>query len=138
MTTVPSGLESDASAPSRKRLARNALRVAVGLLFVAAGVSKLVAPTATSVIVASRNLPEPTVIGAAVGIVEAVSGALLVAGLRVRWVAAALSVLVAVAAGLFHTPVVLAGPRALEIGVDAGVLLALYLIATRAGSADPA
>ena len=113
---------------THRKEGRASLRVAIGLLFVAAGVSKLVAPVATASILAARGIPAAELVGTLVAFAEIAGGALLVAAWRPRLIVASLAVFVLLAAGLLHFPIVLAGPRALELALDAGVFVALYSI----------
>ncbi|HEX7672026.1 MAG TPA: DoxX family protein [Polyangiaceae bacterium] len=136
MKAVPRESQTAVSGAPRRWRRSGSLRLIVGIAFVAAGSSKLLASATTAAIVASRNLPVPMSIGRAVALFEIVSGVLLIAAWQTQWVTLALAGLVAVGAGMFHLPVMLAGPRALEIGVDAGVLVALYLIAKGSRARD--
>ncbi len=103
-----------------------------GALFVAAGLAKLVAPDQTAAVVGARHVLWPMLTGRVAGVIELLGGALLLIAWQTRRVALALGVFVAAAAVAFHVPAALAGPSALELGFDAVVLAALYVLVTRA------
>jgi len=109
------------------------LRWGLGLLFVVAGASKLFALAATATVLADRHVPFPYALALGVGLVEAVGGALLLAGRRVRPVARALVGLVVLAAIVFHNPLGwapgLAHAKAVALTVDVLVLLGLAQLA---------
>jgi len=96
--------------------------------------SKLLASPIFSSIIASRGLPAPEVLGASAALLELVGGLLLVVSWRPRIVAATLAAFVVVASLLFHAPFALSGPRGLEFGSDALVLLGLWIVAMRSDS----
>lgn len=124
------------SRQKRERVWRIALRLSIGLVFASAGASKLAAKTELAEILSARNLPAASAFAVTVGLGELLGGLLLIAGWKVRWVAAALAAFVAVASVLLHFPIALVGPRALEFGIDASVVVALYVIAARDPSLD--
>jgi uncharacterized membrane protein YphA (DoxX/SURF4 family) len=116
---------------SNERIVRIGLRIAIGAVFLAAGVAKLAAHAETTAIVASRHLPAPASVAVAVGLGEALGGLLLIGAWRVRWVASALAAFVIVASLLLHFPIALVGPAAFAFGLDLSMVIALYAIATR-------
>jgi len=110
----------------------SAYRVLLGVLFLAAGTSKLFAPSMTTALIASRGLPNAHFAGFVATAVEMVGGGLLLLDWQTRWVAGVLSAFVVAAAAIFHFPVVLVGPQGLELAFDVGVLaLLLSLIFSR-------
>lgn len=109
----------------RKRLVWGGLRIATGTLFVVAGLAKLLAPAATAAVIGSHHAFLPGAVGTAAGFFELACGLLLLLALHTRWVAISLCAFVVVAASLFHLPIALAGPAALELGFDIGVFVVL-------------
>ncbi len=77
-------------------------RVLIGVLFLTAGLSKLAAPAATQAYIASAGLPAPVAAYFVALFVELVGSVLLLAGFRVRVVAAGLAVFTLVTAVFFH------------------------------------
>lgn len=115
-------------------LAPHVLRVIVALVFVAAGVSKLLAPAETSRLLAEHAIPWPDLMGGALGIFEVVAGALLLAGRFVRAIAFVLAAHVLALAFVFHMPF---GPSAgaahaqrVQLAFDVLAVGALYAVAT--------
>jgi putative oxidoreductase len=117
-------------------MVRVALRVAIGLIFLGAGVSKLMALAETTALLALRHLPAPALLAVLIGVGEALGGILLIGAWRTRAVAIALGLFAIVASILFHLPVALAGQTAFEFGLDAVIVLALFAIAKRDPSLD--
>ena len=77
-------------------------RVLIGVLFLMGGLSKLTAPAATQAYIASVGLPAPVAAYVVALFVELVGSVLLLAGFRVRIVAAGLAVFTLVTAVFFH------------------------------------
>ncbi|UOB58063.1 DoxX family protein [Burkholderia pyrrocinia] len=77
-------------------------RVLIALLFLISGLGKLAAPGATIGYISSLGLPAPTLGFLGALILELAGGGLLVAGYRVRLVAALLAVYSVVTALIFH------------------------------------
>jgi putative oxidoreductase len=78
-------------------------RVLIGLPFAMAGLGKLTTYGATTAVIASVGLPVPPLAYVVAVALELVGGLLLVAGYKVRPVAAALAVFSAVCAVYFHS-----------------------------------
>jgi uncharacterized membrane protein YphA (DoxX/SURF4 family) len=114
------------AAPSPNALVTRVLRFCVAALFVGAGLAKLYAPEATVAVLASRDLPQPALLGALSAVCEVLGGLMLLARVHVRLACVGLAGFVVLAAGIFHMPIALAGPRALEVALDVVVLAALY------------
>lgn len=77
-------------------------RVLIGVLFFMSGLSKLAAPAATQGYIASAGLPAPVIAFAVAVAVEVVGSALLIAGIRTRFVAAGMAVFTLATALTFH------------------------------------
>jgi putative oxidoreductase len=77
-------------------------RVLIGVLFLMAGLSKLAAPAATQGYIAAAGLPAPVAAYFVAVFVELVGSVLLLAGFRVRVVAAGLAVFTLLTAVSFH------------------------------------
>jgi putative oxidoreductase len=77
-------------------------RVLIGVLFLTGGLSKLAAPAATQAYIAAAGLPVPVAAYVVALFVELVGSVLLLAGFRVRVVAAGLAVFTLVTALFFH------------------------------------
>jgi putative oxidoreductase len=77
-------------------------RVLIGVLFLMSGLSKLAAPGATLGYIASVGLPAPLAAFAIAATVEILGSALLIAGVRTRWVAAGMAVFTLATALTFH------------------------------------
>jgi putative oxidoreductase len=112
------------------------LRVGLGLVFVAAGSSKLYALGPATMVIAERGIPFPMGVALGVGTAEALAGLLLVAGLRVRLVALLLIPMIVLAGLIFHSPLGLppgaAHANAVSLTIDALVILGLAHLARRA------
>lgn len=115
----------------QERMVRIGLRLAVGLLFVAAGVSKLGTHAETTALLGSHHLPAPALLAVLVGLGEALGGLLIACAWRVRWVAIILGLFVIGASILFHFPSALVGRTAFEFGLDVSMVIALYAIGAR-------
>ena len=118
----------------RARWGRTALRLCLGTLFLGAGTSKFLAASAFATVLASCRPPIPVVLGTCASSLELVGGLLLIVAWRPRIVATVLAGYVIVASLLVHTPFTLGGPRGLELGIDALILLGLFMIARRSDS----
>ena len=77
-------------------------RVLIGVLFLMSGLSKLAAPAATQGYIASVGLPAPVAAYAVAVAVEILGSLLLIAGVRVRFVAAGMAVFTLATALTFH------------------------------------
>lgn len=77
-------------------------RILIAAIFVLSGASKLADPTSSMAYIASVGLPLPAVALAGAIVVELVGGLLLIAGYRLRLVAAALALFSLVTAVVFH------------------------------------
>jgi putative oxidoreductase len=77
-------------------------RVLIGVLFLIGGISKLAAPAATQGYIAAAGLPAPVAAYFVALAVELVGSVLLIAGFRVRKVAAGLAVFTLLTALSFH------------------------------------
>jgi putative oxidoreductase len=77
-------------------------RVLIGVLFLMGGISKLAAPAATQGYIAAVGLPAPVAAYFVALFVELVGSVLLLAGYRVRVVAAGLAVFTVLTAVFFH------------------------------------
>jgi putative oxidoreductase len=77
-------------------------RVLIGMLFFMSGLSKLAAPAATQGYIASVGLPAPVVAFAVATAVEIIGSALLIAGVRTRFVAAGMTIFTLATALAFH------------------------------------
>jgi putative oxidoreductase len=87
-------------------------RTLLAAIFVASGLMKLVAPTATAAYIASYGVPMPMVAGVAAGVLELVAGLLLVAGVQTRWTAIVLAAFLVPVTAIFHNPFGLSGAEA--------------------------
>ena len=90
-----------ATAPSNS-VAAFAGRVAIAAIFLLSGLSKLAAPAATIAYIQSAGLPAPRLAFAGAAFVEMVGGLTLIAGYRVRLVAAVLALFSVATALGFH------------------------------------
>lgn len=110
----------------------SALRIALGLFFVLAGVAKLGAPDETTRIIAEHGIPGSAVMALAVGVGESCAGAMLFADLYPRTVAAALMVFLIPVIGFFHSPLGLspgaAHLNAIALTMDIIVFIALAFV----------
>jgi putative oxidoreductase len=97
-------------------------RVLIGAVFTAAGAAKVLTPVMTGTVLAARGIPHALAVGVVFGAVELVGGLALIMNFRTRPVAAILAALVLIATTIFHFPIVLAGPRALELALDVAIL----------------
>ena len=77
-------------------------RIAIGVLFLLSGLSKIAAPAATQGYIASVGLPLPVVSYAIAVAVEVLGSCLLIAGVRTRFVAAGMAVFALATALAFH------------------------------------
>ena len=77
-------------------------RVLIGVLFFMSGLSKLAAPAATQGFIASVGLPAPVLSYALSVAVEVLGSALLIAGVRTRFVAVGMAVFTIATALVFH------------------------------------
>jgi putative oxidoreductase len=77
-------------------------RILIGVLFFMSGLSKIAAPAATQGYIAAVGLPLPVVAFALAVAVEVLGSALLVAGVRTRFVAAGMAVFTLATALAFH------------------------------------
>lgn len=77
-------------------------RALIALLFVPAGFSKVMAPSATAGFMASGGLPDWPVLAVLVGLFEIAAGIALALGLGTRWAALMLAAFTLVASLLFH------------------------------------
>ena len=78
-------------------------RILIGVLFLMSGLSKLAAPAATQGYIASAGLPAPVLAYTVAVAVEVLGSLLLIAGLRVRFVAVGMAVFTLATALSFHT-----------------------------------
>jgi uncharacterized membrane protein YphA (DoxX/SURF4 family) len=132
-------MTTSATSPTRARrasIASGVVRVGLGLLFVAAGLSKLFALGPTAMVFSDERIPFPAGVGFAVGATETLAGLLLLVGFRVRLVARLLMGVVVLAALVFHSPLGepsgVAHARAIALTIDVFVLLGLAQLARRA------
>lgn len=109
------------------------VQTVVGAFFAVAGLAKLFARAETTTILADHDIPAPAVMAVVVAVLELAGGVLLLARWHPRWVAFVLGVFVLLASAMLHLPLVLAGPRALELALDVVMIGALYWIASRPG-----
>ena len=77
-------------------------RILLALLFITAGYSKLGNLAGTAGYIASGGLPFPSVLAAAVGLLELFGGLALAVGFKARWAALALGLFTLLASVLFH------------------------------------
>jgi putative oxidoreductase len=77
-------------------------RILIGVLFLSSGLGKLAAPAATQAYIAAVGLPAPVIAYAISLTVEVIGGLLLIAGVRVRLVAAGLALFTLATAVFFH------------------------------------
>jgi putative oxidoreductase len=77
-------------------------RVLIGVLFFMSGLSKLAAPAATQGFIASVGLPAPVLSYALSVAVEVLGSALLIAGVRTRFVAIGMAAFTLATALVFH------------------------------------
>ena len=77
-------------------------RILLALLFITAGYSKLTNIAGTAGYIASGGLPFPSVLAAAVGLLELFGGLALAVGFKARWAALALGLFTLLASALFH------------------------------------
>ena len=77
-------------------------RILIGVLFLMSGLSKIAAPAATQGYIASVGLPAPVAAYAVAVAVEVLGSALLIAGVRTRFVAAGMAVFTLATALTFH------------------------------------
>jgi len=77
-------------------------RILVAALFIASGMTKLAAPTATQGYIASIGIPEPILAYVAAVVIELGGGVLLLLGYRVRYISLVLAAYCAITALLFH------------------------------------
>ncbi|MBU3076456.1 DoxX family protein [Sphingomonas quercus] len=78
-------------------------RIAIAAIFLLSGFSKLAAPAATIGYIQSAGLPVPQIAFAIAAFVEVAGGLALIAGYRVRFVAAALALFSVATALGFHS-----------------------------------
>jgi putative oxidoreductase len=107
---------------SRELWTPSTARVLVGAVFTAAGAAKALTPIVTASILASRGIPQPLALGVLLGIVEVAGGLALIMNYKTRPVALAMVGLILLATTIFHFPIVLAGPRALELALDIAMI----------------
>jgi putative oxidoreductase len=107
MTTTasiaPRSLPSLGATSALTRLVPAAGRLLMGIIFLASGLSKLAAPSATLSYIQSAGLPLPQVALVAAILVEVGGSLLLIAGYRARFVALALALFSVATALAFHT-----------------------------------
>jgi uncharacterized membrane protein YphA (DoxX/SURF4 family) len=115
-------------------------RVLVGAVLIAAGGAKVLTPVLTASILASRGIPHALAIGVCFAALEVLGGLALIMEVRTRLVALGLIGLVLLASILLHMPIVLAGPRALELAFDIFVIGSLIWVlgSTTHGKPKPA
>jgi putative oxidoreductase len=77
-------------------------RILLAAIFLASGLGKIAAPTATQGYIASVGVPFPVIAYAIATFVEIVGGALLLVGYKTREAALALAVFTLAAAAMFH------------------------------------
>ena len=77
-------------------------RLLIGVLFFMSGLSKLAAPALTQGYIASVGLPAPAIAYAVAVAVEVLGSALLIAGVRTRFVAAGMTLFTLATALTFH------------------------------------
>jgi uncharacterized membrane protein YphA (DoxX/SURF4 family) len=109
------------------------VQAVVGAFFAIAGLAKLFARAETASVLADHGIFAPNAMAVVVAVFELACGALLLARWHPRWVAFVLGVFVLLATAMLHLPLVLAGPRALELALDVVMIGALYWIASRPG-----
>jgi putative oxidoreductase len=109
------------------------VRLALGVLFLGAGLAKLFAQGETASLLESHALPFPSVLAFVIGAFESLAGLMLLTGTRTRAFARALILFVVLAALLFHTPFGLppglAHATAISLAVDVLVLAGLAILA---------
>jgi putative oxidoreductase len=109
------------------------VRVALGLMFLAAGLAKLFAQGETASLLETHALPFPHALAFAIGAFESLAGLMFLTNTRTRGFSRALMLFVALAALLFHTPFGLpagvAHATAISITVDVLVLAGLAVVA---------
>lgn len=121
----------DALRPIAPRWHPHALRVGLAVIFVLAGIAKLAAPSVLAALLTSHDVSAARAVAVGVGFAEVLGGLFLIWPATARPAALGLSVLVVTAVMLFHVPVTLAGPSALEIALDAAVLFGLASVVRR-------
>ena len=77
-------------------------RILIGVMFLMSGLGKLAAPAATQAYIASVGLPAPVLAYAISLAVEVIGSLLLIAGVRVRAVAAGMALFTLATAVFFH------------------------------------
>jgi len=108
----------------------------VALVFLSAGIGKLMALQGTAAYIRSKGLPAAPILAVAAAALEITAGALVVAGTRARAAAVALAVFLVVVTAIFHNPLGLppaeAQAQAQQVFKNLAVLGGLLLIAARA------
>jgi uncharacterized membrane protein YphA (DoxX/SURF4 family) len=109
------------------------VRLALEVMFLAAGLAKLFAQSETASLLESHALPFPYALAFAVGAFESLAGLMLLTDTRTRGFARALMLFVTLAALLFHTPFGLppglAHATSISLAVDVLVLAGLAVVA---------
>ena len=77
-------------------------RILIAIIFVSSGIEKFMGLGATASVLASKNLPFPSVLAALTATLELVGGLLIILGWQTRIFALALAVFSAVVAYFFH------------------------------------
>ena len=110
-----------------------ALRLGLGILFLAAGLAKLFALDVTTALIAEKGLPFAATLAVVAAFAETFAGLVLLVGARTRAVARGLLVALVFAAMVFHDPVGLppglAHMNAVSLTVDILVVIGLALLA---------
>ena len=78
-------------------------RIFIAVLFILSGIGKVAAPAATQAYIAAAGLPAPVLAYFGSMAVELIGSVLLIAGFRVRTVAAGMTVYTLLTAVFFHT-----------------------------------
>ena len=121
---------------SRDRILHFGARSLVALVFLVAGIGKLMAVQGTAAYIRSKGLPAAPILAVAAAALELTAGALVAAGTRVRVAAVALAVFLVVVTAIFHNPLGLppaeAQAQAQQVFKNLAILGGLLLVAARA------
>jgi putative oxidoreductase len=144
LDSIPDFALSDVSNRSRwtrtafspARIVHVGARSLIALVFLAAGIGKLMAVQGTAAYIRSKGLPAAPILAVAAAALELTAGALLVVGTKARAAAVALAVFLVLVTAIFHNPVGLppaeAQAQAQQVFKNLAILGGLLLIAARA------
>lgn len=112
------------------------LRISLAIVLALAGLSKLMAPSATAYVLREHGVPDPEVIGVVFGVLELAAALLVLLVRRVRRLAFTLVLFYTPIALVFHWPfgrgAGAANGQILNLVFDASIIAGLWVLATRA------